>query len=194
MFERFTADCRQVVLDAQAFARRLGHHWIGTEHLLYALAASQSDVGELLRGRDVTPQQVEQEFLRLIGPGHGVLDRDALAAIGIDLDTVRARVEAVFGPGALVPCAPRRRHWPHSRHRDRGPVSGHIPFTKRSKKCLELTVREARAAHGGSIGIAHLATALLGIRDGVPPRILAAIGVSGGDLRAEILGGRRRTG
>jgi len=193
MFERFTADSRQVVLDAQAFARRLGHRWIGTEHILYALAASQSDISELLRGRDVTPQQVEQEFLRLIGPGHGALDRDALAAIGIDLDTVQARIEAVFGPDALVSCAPQRRRWPRSRRQDCGPVTGHIPLTKRSKKCLELTVREAQAVHSGSIGMAHLATALLGIPDGVPPRILAAIGVSGIDLRAEILSRRRQT-
>jgi ATP-dependent Clp protease ATP-binding subunit ClpA len=192
MFERFTPDSRQVVVDAQAFARRLGHRWIGTEHLLYALAASQGETGEFLRGRDVTPQQVEQEFLRLIGPGHDALDRDALATIGIDLDTVQARIEAVFGPDALAPRAPQPRRWPRSRHQRCGPVTGHIPFTKRSKKCLELTVRQAHAIHDGSIGTEHLATALLGMPDGVPPRILAAIGVSGTDLRAEILDRHRQ--
>jgi ATP-dependent Clp protease ATP-binding subunit ClpA len=192
MLERFTADCRQVIVDAQAFARRLGHRWIGTEHLLYALAASQSEIGEFLRGRDVTPHHVEREFVRLIGPGHGALDRDALATIGIDLDTVQARIEAVFGPDALAPGAPQRRHWPRSRHRDYRPITGHIPFTKRSRKCLELTVREAHAIHSGSIGIEHVASALLGMPDGVPLRILAAIGVSGTDLRAEILSRHRQ--
>jgi ATP-dependent Clp protease ATP-binding subunit ClpA len=196
MFERFTADSRQVVVDAQAFARRLGHRWIGTEHLLYAIAASPSEIGDVLRARDVTPERVEQEFLRLIGPSPspGELDRDALAAIGIDLDIVQARVEAVFGAGALAPCPQQRRRWPRSRHQGRGPVTGHIPFTKRSKKCLELTVREAQAVHSGSIGIEHMAAALLVMSDGVPSRILAAIGVSGSDLRMEVLGLHRRQG
>ena len=189
MFERFTPDSRQAVVDAQTFARRLGHSWIGTEHLLFALALSPGRTGEFLRERDVTPQHVEQEFLRLIGSGHGDLDRDALAAIGIDLDTVQERIEAAFGPGALSSCAPRRRHWPRSRHEYHGPVTGHIPFTKRSKKCLELTLGEARAAHSSSIGADHLAAALFSMSDGVPPLILAAIGVSGPDLRMEILSG-----
>ena len=37
MFERFTADARKVVADAQQHARRLGHHYIGCEHLLLAV-------------------------------------------------------------------------------------------------------------------------------------------------------------
>jgi hypothetical protein len=55
----------------------------------------------------VTPELVEEEIVRRVGLGAGAglfggLDRDALAAIGIDLDAVRARIEASFGPQALT--------------------------------------------------------------------------------------------
>ena len=53
---------------------------------------------------------VEEEIVRRIGLGAGAglfagLDRDALATIGIDLDAVRARIEASFGPQALTSAA-----------------------------------------------------------------------------------------
>jgi hypothetical protein len=51
-----------------------------------------------------TPEDVAQEIARRAGPGavlFGGLDRDALAAIGIDLDAVSARIESSFGPEAL---------------------------------------------------------------------------------------------
>jgi hypothetical protein len=60
-----------------------------------------------LREHGVTPQAVETEIVRLIGLGQpaslfSALDREALAAVGIDLDAVRARVEAAFGPDAFT--------------------------------------------------------------------------------------------
>jgi len=42
MFERFTDTARRVVAQAQEDARRLGHHYIGCEHLLLAAAAASS--------------------------------------------------------------------------------------------------------------------------------------------------------
>jgi hypothetical protein len=110
MPEQLAGDGRQVLARAQEQARRLGHGFIGCEHLLYGLASADDGVGAVLRERNVTPERVEAEFVRLIGPRNtaagrplGTLDRDALTSIGIDLDTVRNRIEAVFGPGALAP-------------------------------------------------------------------------------------------
>jgi ATP-dependent Clp protease ATP-binding subunit ClpA len=120
MFERFTDTARGVVVQAQNDARRLGHHYIGCEHLLLAAAATGEPAGAVLREHGVTPERIEAELLRLIGRGQtadplGDIDRQALAFIGIDLDVVRARIEAAFGPdaltGALPTCRSRRPAW-----------------------------------------------------------------------------------
>jgi len=106
MFERFTTDARTVVSDAQQHARRMGHRYIGCEHLLLAVVGMEQPAAEVMRETGVTPPYVEQQIVRLIGLGTGTdmfadLDREALAAIGIDLDVVRARIEARFGLDAL---------------------------------------------------------------------------------------------
>src|SRR6478672_8992979 len=112
MLERFTGDARGVVTGARESALRLGHDWIGCEHLLLALATTGGEVGVILRDRGITPERVTWEAVRLAGAGRGaslsdVLDRDALASIGIDLDAVRDKVEAAFGPGTFT-AAPGR--------------------------------------------------------------------------------------
>jgi hypothetical protein len=120
MFERFTDSARHVVAQAQEEARRLGHNYIGCEHLLLAAAATGEPAGTVLRDHGVTPERIEAEIRRTLGRGPtadplGGLDHEALASIGIDLDAVRARIEAAFGPGALTPALPacqrRRPAW-----------------------------------------------------------------------------------
>src|SRR5919199_5286442 len=102
MFERFTDSARQATVDAQLAARRLGHGHIGTEHLLLGLLETDGIAAQVLRGLGVTPAAVEREVLAEVGRGPlGERDAEALEAIGIDLDEVRRRVEANFGPGAL---------------------------------------------------------------------------------------------
>jgi hypothetical protein len=117
MFERFTDTARHVVAQAQEAARGLGHGYIGCEHLLLAAAAAGEPAGAVLRDQGVTPERIKAEILRASGPGQtagpaGGLDAEALASIGIDLDVVRARIEAAFGPDALsraLPAACQRR-------------------------------------------------------------------------------------
>src|SRR5205085_7846829 len=113
-FERFTDTARHVVVQAQHDARRLGHHYIGCEHLLLAVAATGEPASTVLRDHGLTPERIEAEILRTIGRGQtagpmGGLDREALACIGIDLDVVRARIEAAFGPDALTRAFPARQ-------------------------------------------------------------------------------------
>jgi ATP-dependent Clp protease ATP-binding subunit ClpA len=213
MFERFTADARHVVVQAQAAARRLGHGYIGCEHLLLAAASTGEATGAILRDQGVSPERVEAEILRTVGRGRaasppGAIDREALAFVGIDLDVVRARIEAAFGPDALTRAVPAVRRGRRAAWR-KGPVAelmrrrrgdrcsadhpagssagGHIPFTPRAKKSLELSLREARARHDDYIGVQHLTLALLGMDDGMVPVILSALGASHASLRAAIL-------
>src|SRR5215472_10091175 len=69
MFERFTDTARHVVVQAQENARRLGHSYIGCEHLLLAAAAAGEPAGAVLRDQGVTPERIEAEILRAIGRG-----------------------------------------------------------------------------------------------------------------------------
>ena len=109
MFERFTDNAREIVVQAQANARRLGHNWIGCEHLLMAAAMADDPVGAVLRDHGVTRERIEATILSTIGPLRD-LDKEALASIGIDLDAVRAKIEAEFGPDALTRALPTASH------------------------------------------------------------------------------------
>jgi hypothetical protein len=140
MFERFTAEARSVVTGAQVQARRLGHGYVGCEHLALSAADSDTPAGQALRELNATPEAIRSAVSDLLADPTPIADRDALASIGIDLDVVRARVEATFGPGALNrrPQPARRRLGLRRRRRcyTQPPGSGHIPFTPRAKKCL----------------------------------------------------------
>lgn len=110
MYERFTSDARSVVVGATEHARRLGHRHVGGEHLLLAVLEACQPASAVLAAHGVTSERVEEEIIRRIGTGAGAglfagVDADALAAVGIDLDAVRTRIEASFGPQALVQAA-----------------------------------------------------------------------------------------
>jgi ATP-dependent Clp protease ATP-binding subunit ClpA len=198
MFERFTGQAREVVVQAQAQARRLGHRYIGCEHLLLSIVGTDSPAGDVLRSLGLTPEAVESAMRTILSGGGGaVLDREALAAVGIDLDAVRERVEAAFGPGALTRPPQRerrrlRRRWCRQRHSSTGAPSGHIPFTPRAKKCLEGSLRESVARRDGYIGVEHLALALTAMTDGLAPRVFSRIGIPAAQARAEIVSRYRR--
>jgi Clp amino terminal domain, pathogenicity island component len=149
MFERFTDDARAVVTLASEHARRLGHRYVGGEHLLLAAVTAGQPASTVMCEHGVTPELVEEEIVRRVGLGAGAglfggLDKDALATIGIDLDAVRARIEASFGPQALAraaqathrdlrrrPGTPRRvRQW-RRRRRDRRTVLAAHALTPR---------------------------------------------------------------
>ena len=173
MFERFTADARQAVVDAQEEAARLHHGQIGTEHLLLALLRiTGTPTAAVLARHGLAHDAVAVSVVAHVRSGD--LDADALTTLGIDLDAVRATVEASFGPGALD--APRR-----------GSVSrGHLPFSRRAKKVLELSLREALALSARSISDGHIALGLLRDGEGLAMKVLADLGVDTEALRADL--------
>ena len=84
-------------------ARRLGSSFIGTEHVLLALLHSPKGLNLPLFARlGVDSADVASALACwLPAPGRSKIDADALAALGIDFDAVRAHLEQTFGPGAL---------------------------------------------------------------------------------------------
>jgi ATP-dependent Clp protease ATP-binding subunit ClpA len=146
MFTRFTREARDTVERAQLEARALGHDSIGTEHLLLGVAAGAGRAAAVLADHGATLDALREHAAR-------GLDAQALASLGIDLDEIRRRAEAVFGPGALERGHRRRRG---VRRRD-----GHLRFTAPAKKALELSLREALAAGDNHIAAEHVLLGLL---------------------------------
>jgi ATP-dependent Clp protease ATP-binding subunit ClpA len=190
MFERFTDRARQVAVEAQVSARRLGHGYVGTEHVLLGLLKGDGIAAQVLAGLGITSDAVEREVRAEVGRGPlGAGDAEALGAIGIDLDEVRRRVEASFGPGAL--------HWrPGCGHRRWRPpmLAGHIPFTPRAKKVLELSLREALALKHNYIGTEHILLGLVREGEGLAMLVLTRLGAGPEAIRARVLDAIRSTG
>ncbi|HZB21257.1 MAG TPA: Clp protease N-terminal domain-containing protein [Blastococcus sp.] len=171
MFERFTFEARQTVVGAQHEARRLHSGRIGTEHLLLALLIQPTPSAAVLTRHGLGRDEVTEAVRRYVGDGD--LDAEALTALGIDLDAVRSTVEASFGPGALDRPSGSK-------------VGGHIPFTPRARKVLELSLREAIAMKSKSIADGHIALGLLREGEGLAMKVLADRGVDTVELRRDL--------
>ena len=101
----------------------------------------------------------EHILLGLVHEGGGVA-AEALTAMGIGLDAVREQVEEIIGQGQAAP-------------------AGHIPFTPRAKKVLELSLREALQLGHNYIGTEHILLGLVREGEGVAAQVLQTLG---GDL------------
>jgi len=108
----------------------------------------------------------EHILLGLIVEGEGTAAQ-ALASFGVTIDPARAQVEDIIGRGQNSP-------------------NGHIPFTPRAKKVLELSLREALQLGHNYIGTEHILLGLLRENEGVASQIFAALNVDTGALRAKV--------
>ncbi|MGH9104242.1 MAG: Clp protease N-terminal domain-containing protein [Acidimicrobiales bacterium] len=153
MFERFTAESKAVLTEAQDVALELGSRYIGAIHLLYGCAEGrEATAGEPLRQAGVTAASIRRLLPHTEEKPAGEVDPNALRAVGIDYDEVRRAVEATFGPGALQ-AAPDRRA---STTTTRKP-----PFTPEAKRSLELASRAAKELHQHTMRPGHLLLGLL---------------------------------
>jgi hypothetical protein len=174
-----------VAMRAHQHASRLRHGYLGAEHFLLALCGAGQSAGAVLREHGLTPDRVETELARRAGAGlFGDLDRDALAATGVDVDTVRATAEASFGQAALG------RANQDARRRGRvgaDPGSEHMPHSPGGVQAIVNAAAEADAGHSPQVGIQHLALGVLAVRRELVPVIVTSLGASGLALRAAIL-------
>jgi ATP-dependent Clp protease ATP-binding subunit ClpA len=164
-----------VVVGAQHEREELGHPFVGTEHLLLGLLnEGAGGAYAVLRRAGLNRIQVREDVRTYLRQGPlGDADADALKAIGIDLNEVRAKVEETFGPGALrVPTSPRRGFFQKPGR-----------FSLRAKKVLELSLREAIRLHHNFIGPEHILLGLIREGEGLAAKILVDRGVRLPDLR-----------
>ena len=108
----------------------------------------------------------EHILLGLIHEGEGVAAK-ALESLGISLEAVRQQVEKIIGQGQQAP-------------------SGHIPFTPRAKKVLELSRREAASLGHDYIGTEHILLGLIREGRGVAAQILTGLGASHDLVREQV--------
>jgi len=109
----------------------------------------------------------EHLLLGLIQEGEGIAAR-ALESMHVELDAVRSQVVEIIGLGSTPP-------------------SGHIPFTPRAKKVLELSLREALQLGHNYIGTEHIMLGLLREGEGVAAKVLVKLGVDLERLRNHVL-------
>ena len=194
MFERFTEAARAAVIQAQTEARELQHAYVGTEHLLLALLDDDTGpIAAALRDRGVNRAHVRNEIIKRVStrpegidplPDADAEDAAALKAIGIDLDAVRRAIEKNFGAGALElsrATEPKRRGLLR-----RFSGGGRIPFSKRAKKVLELSLREAIRLKHNFIAPQHILLGILREAEGLAALILADAGTDFAKLRADL--------
>ncbi len=109
----------------------------------------------------------EHLLLGLVHESEGVAAR-ALEALGIRLTAVRSEVEEMIGRGEGMP-------------------SGHIPFTPRAKKVLELSLREALTLDHNYIGTEHILLGLIREGEGVAAQVLTKLGAGHEQVRQKVL-------
>jgi len=109
----------------------------------------------------------EHLLLGLVHEGEGVAAR-ALDSLGVSLETVRLQVEEMIGQGQQAP-------------------SGHIPFTPRVKKVLELAGQEAEDLGHKYVGTEHLLLGLIREGEGVAAQVLARLGVDLAGARLRVI-------
>lgn len=109
----------------------------------------------------------EHILLGLIHEGEGVAAK-ALESLGISLEAVRGQVEEIIGQGGSSP-------------------SGHIPFTPRAKKVLELSLREALQLGHNYIGTEHILLGLIREGEGVAAQVLVKLGADLSRVRQQVI-------
>jgi ATP-dependent Clp protease ATP-binding subunit ClpC len=109
----------------------------------------------------------EHILLGLIHEGEGVAAK-ALESLGISLDAVRQQVEEIIGQGQQAP-------------------SGHIPFTPRAKKVLELSLREALQLGHNYIGTEHILLGLIREGEGVAAQVLVKLGADLNKVKQQVI-------
>ncbi len=109
----------------------------------------------------------EHILLGLIHEGEGVAAK-AIESLGINLESVRQQVVEIIGQGTQAP-------------------SGHIPFTPRAKKVLELSLREALQLGHNYIGTEHILLGLIREGEGVAAQVLQKLGADLPKVRQTVI-------
>ncbi len=182
MFDRCDADATTVVETALEEARRLGHNYLGTEHLLLSL----------VRHRELLPESVRVELpddavmlsaaVDALGAEPAAPDAELLKVVGIDLDEVRSAVRQTFGADALDQLGRRRVHqpwqpWRRPTRRCTSLLAGVMSVAPRVKQALERGLIDAARRQGDALDPAALLLGMLLTEGAMSNELLRRTGV-----------------
>jgi ATP-dependent Clp protease ATP-binding subunit ClpA len=192
VLERCDPNTMTVFNTAMGQARRFGHNYLGTEHLLLSLVLHRdllpAGVAGLLPSDPAVVSAALEAFLG--GPPPG--DAELLKTLGIDLTQVRAAVRQTFGNDALERLGRRRVHqpwqpWRRPTRRCMSLLAGPMAVAPRVKQAFEHARDHAGRRGRETIDPAGLLLGMVEVEGAVSNRLLQEAGIDPGDVRRAVL-------
>ena len=192
MFDRCDADTMAVIDLGADESRRLGHDWLGTEHLLLAFGQRRQllpvAAATLLPDADA----MRAALARVLSAAPPNSAPELLRTVGVDLDQVRAAVRQTFGDEAVDRLSRRRAHqpwqpWRRPSRRCTSLLTGSKSMAPRLKQAFERALNEADRRQRTTIDPATLLIGMIDVEDALSNQLLRDVGVDPGQLRQALL-------
>lgn len=182
MFDRCDADATTVVETALEEARRLGHDYLGTEHLLLALGRHRELLPEPVRVMLPKDAAIVSAAVDTLGAAPAIPDVELLKVVGIDLDEVRSAVRQTFGADALDQLGQRRvrqpwQPWRRPTRRCTSLLAGAVSVAPRLKQALERGMLDAARRQRDALDPAALLLGMLETEGALSNEMLRRTGV-----------------
>jgi ATP-dependent Clp protease ATP-binding subunit ClpA len=183
LFDRCDSDTRTIVDAALREAHRRRHDWLGTEHVLLAMAQRPEVLPAPVAALVPDAEAVASALDGLLRPPRP--DAALLRAVGVDLEAVRSAVRRTFGDSALEDLGRRRVHqpwqpWRRPRRSCTSMLAGSMSVAARLKRSFEGACRHADRRKLAAIDPNTLLLAMVEVEEAMSNRILRHLGV---DLR-----------
>jgi hypothetical protein len=191
MFDRCDAATREIVDAAIRAARELGHNYLGTEHLLLALAEQRHLLPDAVARLLPDARVVRSGIVSLIGEPLRE-DSELLRSLGVDLEDVRNAVRRTFGDQAIERLGRRRVHqpwqpWRRPSRRCTSLLAGTMTVARRVKQAFERAAREAGRRGRPTIDPPTLLLGIVEVEDALANRLLRDNGIDPEQIRGMLV-------
>ena len=192
MFDRCDADTMAVIDLGADESRRLGHDWLGTEHLLLAFGQRPQLLPDAAAALLPEAGAMRAALARVLSAPPPNSAPELLRTVGVDLDQVRAAVRQTFGDEAVDRLSRRRVHqpwqpWRRPSRRCTSLLAGSKSMAPRLKQAFERARNEADRRQRTTIDPATLLIGMIDVEDALSNRLLRDIGVDPEQLRQALL-------
>jgi hypothetical protein len=192
VFDRCDADTLAVIDLGADESRRLGHDWLGTEHLLLAFGQRRQLLPDAAAGLLPDAGAMRAALARVLSAPPPTRAPELLRTVGVDLDQVRAAVRQTFGDEAVDRLSRRRVHqpwqpWRRPSRRCTSLLTGSKSVAPRLKQAFERARNEADRRQRTTIDPATLLIGMIDVEDALSNRLLRDIGVDPAQLRQALL-------
>ena len=192
MFDRCDADTMAVIDLGADESRRLGHDWLGTEHLLLAFGQRPQLLPDAAAALLPEAGAMRAALALVLSAPPPNSAPELLRTVGVDLDQVRAAVRQTFGDEAVDRLSRRRVHqpwqpWRRPSRRCTSLLAGSKSMAPRLKQAFERARNDADRRQRTTIDPATLLIGMIDVEDALSNRLLRDIGVDPEQLRQALL-------